>query len=104
MLRQGLEQQLRLLGARCFSSTAISSQAPALATAIKSKGLLGSLFGGSSRVTTPLTDPLPGVPDLVHEAPASAPATETTTLANGVRIASENTPVRRGSKPSLGQG
>ncbi len=63
-------------------------------------GFFGSLFGGSSsRVDVPLTDPLPGV-HVAHNEPVEAvPKTEMTTLSNGVKIASENTP---GATATLG--
>lgn len=67
---------------------------PAVATAPKSKGFLASLFGSSDRIKVPLTDPLPGVVLPEHVAPAKdAPKTEMTTLSNGLKVASENTPV-----------
>lgn len=94
MLRRGLDQPVKVLGKGCFStSTAFQAAAPAVA-ATSQKGFLSSLFGGSSRVTTPLTEALPGValpsPAAV---PSSAPKTELTTLSNGIKVASENTPV-----------
>ena len=64
------------------------NQAPA------SKGFLSGLFGGSSRVDVPLTDPLPGVVLPEHAEITDMPKTEMTTLSNGLKIASENTPVR----------
>lgn len=54
-----------------------------------------SIFGTNPKPVPAMTDPLPGVilpPEPTY--PASPPATEVTTLANGVTIASENTPVR----------
>jgi hypothetical protein len=96
MLSQGLiETGLRALGTRCLSTSSAALAAPAVATAVKQKGLLAQLFGASDRVTVPLTDPLPGVQPVEALAPpAVAPTTETTTLGNGLRIASENTQVR----------
>lgn len=94
MLKKGAQS---LVGAgRCALSTSTSLQqaVPAVAAAPKSKGLLASLFGGSDRITTPLTDALPGVVLPEHvPAPKDAPKTEMTTLSNGFRVASENTPV-----------
>lgn len=93
MLRKGQATLLGALSTRALSTSAASLAAPAVATAVKSKGFLAQLFGSDNRVTVPLTDALPGVQLPEHVAPAGAPSTETTTLGNGVRIASENTPV-----------
>ena len=91
MLRKGTQ---RILSAGLHTS-AIAEQLPAVAVAPK-KGLFSNLFGGgSSRVSTPLSDPLPGVAIPEHIAPPKdAPKTEMTTLSNGLKVASENTPVR----------
>lgn len=89
MLRKGA-----LSAGRCLHTSAIAEQLPAVATAPK-KGLFSNIFGSSSnRVTTPLSDPLPGVviPEPIAP-PRDAPKTELTTLSNGVKVASENTPV-----------
>lgn len=93
-LRRGLEQPARVLGRAAFSNSAgVQAAAPALAPS-SGKGFLSGLFGGSSRVTVPLTEPLPGVElPTPASAPSSAPQTKQTTLANGVKIASEDTPV-----------
>jgi processing peptidase subunit alpha len=67
-----------------------------------SSSFFGGLFGGSSggnRVSVPLTDPLPGVTVSHVEPSKDAPKTEMTTLSNGVKIASENTP---GATATLG--
>ena len=93
MLRKGVHSALS--AGRCLHTTAIAEQAlPAVVTAPK-KGLFSNIFGGSSnRVTTPLSDPLPGVVIPEHiEPPKDAPKTELTTLSNGVKVATENTPV-----------
>jgi hypothetical protein len=91
MLRKGTQ---RILSAGLHTS-AIAEQLPAVAVAPK-KGLFSNLFGGASnRVTTPLSDPLPGVVIPEHIAPPKdAPKTEMTTLSNGLKVASENTSVR----------
>ena len=97
MLRKGLEQPaLRALSLRCLSTSASLQHAlPAVAPDAKTGGFLSSLFGGGSRVETPMTDPLPGVHLPAHTAaPAQPPTTDFTTLSNGVKIASENIPVR----------
>lgn len=82
---------------RAIATGSIGCQAaPALAeSSASSQGWLSSLFGGSSRISIPLTDPLPGV-NLPHpvQPPSKAPATETSTLANGIKVASEDTVVR----------
>ncbi len=94
-LLRGLEQPAKALGRGCFStSTGLQAAAPALAKTAE-KGFLSGLFGGSNRVTTPLTDPLPGVQlPTPAPAPSSRPETHITTRSNGVKVASENTPVR----------
>jgi len=93
MLKKGAQT---LVGAgRCLTTSASLQHAlPAVAAAPKSKGLFASLFGGSDRIKTPLTDALPGVV-LPEHVPAStdAPKTEMTTLSNGFKVATENTPV-----------
>ena len=94
MLRRGAQDALSVTG-RALSTSAIAQQLPAVAAAPASKGLFAGLLGGSSaRVTTPLTDPLPGL-TLPEQAtpPTDAPQTELTTLANGFKVASENTVV-----------
>lgn len=93
MLKKGAQ---RLIGAgRCLTTSSSAQQAlPAVATAPKSKGLFAGLFGGTDRVKVPLTDALPGVELPAHIAPpGEAPKTEMTTLSNGIKVASENTPV-----------
>lgn len=50
--------------------------------------------GGFKRISTPLTQPLPGVVEVpAYRAPSQPPATEVTVLPNGVRIISEASPV-----------
>ena len=96
MLAAGAQRGLHS-SSRCFT-TAAAAQASALPAisegASTAGGWLSKLFGGSSRLSIPLTDPLPGVdlprPDAV---PSTAPSTETLALSNGVTIASEATPV-----------
>eukprot|EP00955_Chlamydomonas_euryale_P002649 28338-Chlamydomonas_euryale.AAC.3 len=61
--------------------------------------------GGSSRIDTPLTQPLPDLPQVSpYVVPKRAPPTETTVLSNGVRVISEATPVRGGVRRAAGQG
>ena len=100
MLAAGAQRGV-LSGGRCFT-TAAAAQASALPAisegASTAGGWLSKIFGGSSRISTPLTDPLPGVelpsPAAVLSGP---PSTETTSLSNGVTIASEATPVGNAS-------
>lgn len=94
MLASGAQQGLRMQPAvRSFSTAIAASAVPALTEAPStSAGWLSKLLGGSSRLTVPMTDPLPGVElPTPTPPPAKAPATETTTLSNGVTIASEQT-------------
>lgn len=50
--------------------------------------------GGFKRISTPLTQALPGVVEVpAYRAPSQPPATEVTVLPNGVRIISEASPV-----------
>lgn len=84
--------------ARCFV-TAGSRMAAAPAVAENkpesSGGLLSWLFG-SSRPLVPMTEPYPGVALPSESAIATTrPPTEQTTLSNGIRVASEATPVSR---------
>jgi len=85
-----LVNQLRIL-----STTSPTQQAlPATKEVVeKSAGFLSKIFGGtSSRVTTPLSEALTDYQEPSHVAPPSTPPkTETTTLANGVKIVSEAT-------------
>lgn len=100
MLSQAAEP-MRALATRCLSTSAAAAAAPAVATAVKSKGLLAGLFGGDSRVKVPLTEPLPGV-ELPEAVVPAQPTSQMTTLPNGLRIASENTPVRQGGEQGGG--
>jgi hypothetical protein len=82
---------------QALHTTAIAEQAvPAVAPVTKSKGLFASIFGSTSRIDIPLTDPLPDVVHPEHvEPPKVAPKTQLTALSNGLKIASENTPVSK---------
>eukprot|EP00238_Polyblepharides_amylifera_P003707 CAMPEP_0196581206 /NCGR_PEP_ID=MMETSP1081-20130531/32934_1 /TAXON_ID=36882 /ORGANISM="Pyramimonas amylifera, Strain CCMP720" /LENGTH=499 /DNA_ID=CAMNT_0041901343 /DNA_START=52 /DNA_END=1551 /DNA_ORIENTATION=+ len=74
---------------------------PALKSdASEKKGLFAAIFGSSPVPLPPLSLPLSGI--LIPDEPvypAAYPPTEVTTLSNGVKIASENTP---GSTASVG--
>jgi hypothetical protein len=104
MLASGAQHGLRMQpNLRSFSTAFAANAAPALSEATStSAGWLSKLLGGSTRLTVPMTDPLPGV-DIPTPTPppAKAPATETTTLPNGVTIASEQTLVRTNHDSSL---
>ena len=51
--------------------------------------------GGRARISTPLTQTLPGLSQMpAYTAPSERPPTEVTVLSNGVRVISEATPVR----------
>ena len=67
----------------------------ATTTDADSKGLWAAMFGTTPKAMPPMTHPLLGVQYPEEPAyPATPPPTNVTTLANGVRIATENTPVR----------
>jgi hypothetical protein len=92
MLASGAQRGLHLQPVlRSFSTGTGAGAVPALTdTTSSSGGWLTKLLGGSQRITVPLSDPLPGVEIPAAAAPpAKAPGTETTTLPNGVTIASE---------------
>ncbi|CAL8469178.1 g8719 [Coccomyxa elongata] len=94
MLASGAQHGLRMQpNLRSFSTAVAANAVPALSEATTSSaGWLSKLFGGSSRLTVPMTDPLPGIElPAPTPPPAKAPTTETTTLPNGVTIASEQT-------------
>lgn len=81
-----------LLGCvRRLSTTANAQAAPAVVD--KPSGLL-SMFFGTPRVQTPMTEELPGyqIPPPVGP-PSSEPETESTTLTNGIKVVSEATHV-----------
>lgn len=96
MLASALEQLPK--AARAFSTSAALQGAAVPAVAKRS--FIAQLFGSSSRIDVPLTDPLPGVeiPEAV-EAPLEAPKTQLTKLQNGFTVATENTVVRAAGPP-----
>lgn len=66
---------------------------PAVAEGADKKGVWASIFGTKPPTMPPMTDPLLGVVSAAEPIyPATPPATEITTLPNGVKIATENTP------------
>jgi len=76
------------------SQRAFSVPARAVVTAdADSKGLWAAMFGSTPKAMPPLTQPLLGVEYPAEpNYPATPPATKVTTLKNGVRIATEDTP------------
>jgi hypothetical protein len=84
-------------GARGLHVSGAVGAVPALTETVqKSGGFLSRIFGGgSTRLSVPLTEPLPGVQEPAYEPPTSAPTTQVTSLPSGLKIASENTPVRK---------
>jgi hypothetical protein len=93
----GLSNALRA-ASRGVSSSAYARMAlPALTAPAKKPSMMSAIFGQSAGPAMPPMDqPVPGLvlPD-PPAAPAAAPATLITTLANGAKIASEDTQVRR---------
>lgn len=100
MLRKGIERHAQPFATQVRASFSSSSTAGAGNLALvgdaqqQSGGFLSRLFGTPQRITTPLTEPLPG---LDYPPPAtqatSPPDTQVTTLPNGLKVASEATPV-----------
>ena len=92
MLRAGAQKGLQVQPqVRTYAVPALSDVGNSAASTVS---WLGKLLGSSSRINTPMSDPLPGVEVPPPSMPSKAPTTEMTTLPNGVRIASEATPVR----------
>ena len=100
MLRKGIERNAQPFATQLRASFSSSTTAGAGNLALvgdaqqQSGGFLSRLFGTPQRITTPLTEPLPG---LDYPPPAtqatSPPDTQVTTLPNGLKVASEATPV-----------
>lgn len=97
LLRQASARLPRLLpGLRgLHSGTAAGFAGPAgEASGSNLGGFLKWLPEHAARISTPLTQPLPGItPEQPSAAPTSTPPTEMTVLENGVRIISEASPV-----------
>ena len=91
-----LSRALRAASRGVSTSAAARMSLPALTTAPAKPSMLSAIFGGSAGPAMPPMDqPVPGlvVPE-APAAPAAAPSTIVTTLANGAKIASEDTQVR----------
>ena len=105
-LRDGASSSARIdlaTSQRGIASTIVINQSDVVSSKVEYKkngGFLSNLLGSSTRLDVPLTDPLPGmvIPNHVPP-PSSQPKTEMTTLANGFKVASENTP---GATATLG--
>ena len=100
MLRKGLERNAQPLALQLRASFSSSATAGAGNLALvgdaqqHSGGFLSRIFGTPQRITTPLTEPLPGLDYPPPAAqPTSPPETQVTTLPNGIQVASEATPV-----------
>jgi len=98
--RSGLEmvlsKALRAATRGVSTSAGARMALPALTAAVPKPSMMSAIFGGSAGPAMPPMDqPVPGlaVPD-PPAAPAAAPVTNITTLSNGAKIASEDTPVR----------
>lgn len=89
MLRKSLTAQPRLAA----QLTAVRGAAVPAVQGKDAKGIWASIFGTTPQAVPPMTDPMPGVTlPAAPVYPAAPPKTEITTLPNGVKIASENTP------------
>ncbi|KAG2449781.1 hypothetical protein HYH02_005305 [Chlamydomonas schloesseri] len=99
LLKSGLRDGSDAL--RSLSTSAALTQAAGSGTSTSgSRDFMGWLKDGAGRVSTPLSQPLPGVqPEQPAFRPLAPPPTEVTVLDNGVRIISEASP---GPTASLG--
>lgn len=91
-----LSKALRAATRGVSTSAGARMALPALTAAVPKPSMMSAIFGGSAGPAMPPMDqPVPGlaVPD-PPAAPAAAPVTNITTLSNGAKIASEDTPVR----------
>ena len=91
-----LSKALRAATRGVSTSAGARMALPALTAAVPKPSMMSAIFGGSSGPAMPPMDqPVPGlaIPD-PPAAPAAAPVTNITTLSNGAKIASEDTPVR----------
>ena len=76
-----------------YASSVLAKSTPRHPSDAYDTSLFSGLFGdsSSSRVTTPLSEPLEGV-EIRYEPQTQAVTTSTTTMSNGLKIATENTP------------
>ena len=91
-----LSKALRAATRGVSTSAGARMALPALTAAVPKPSMMSAIFGGSAGPAMPPMDqPVPGlaIPD-PPAAPAAAPVTSITTLSNGAKIASEDTPVR----------
>ena len=91
-----LSKALRAATRGVSTSAGARMALPALTAAVPKPSMMSAIFGGSAGPAMPPMDqPVPGlaIPD-PPAAPAAAPVTNITTLSNGAKIASEDTPVR----------
>ena len=91
-----LSKALRAATRGVSTSAGARMALPALTTAVPKPSMMSAIFGGSSGPAMPPMDqPVAGlsIPE-PPAAPAAAPVTNITTLSNGAKIASEDTPVR----------
>ena len=90
-----LSKALRAATRGVSTSAGARMALPALTTAVPRPSMMSAIFGGSSSPAMPPMDqPVAGlsIPE-PPAAPAAAPVTNITTLSNGAKIASEDTPV-----------
>ena len=95
-----LSKALRAATRGVSTSAGARMALPALTTAVPKPSMMSAIFGGSSSPAMPPMDqPVAGlsIPE-PPAAPAAAPVTNITTLSNGAKIASEDTPVSSDSQ------
>lgn len=95
-----LSKALRAATRGVSTSAGARMALPALTTAVPKPSMMSAIFGGSSGPAMPPMDqPVAGlsIPE-PPAAPAAAPVTNITTLSNGAKIASEDTPVSSDSQ------
>lgn len=95
-----LSKALRAATRGVSTSAGARMALPALTTAVPKPSMMSAIFGGSSSPAMPPMDqPVAGlsIPE-PPAAPAAAPVTNITTLSNGAKIASEDTPVSSNSQ------
>ena len=98
-----LSKALRAATRGVSTSAGARMALPALTTAVPKPSMMSAIFGGSSGPAMPPMDqPVAGlsIPE-PPAAPAAAPVTNITTLSNGAKIASEDTPVSSDSTHAM---